>query len=190
MKKAIFIFFISLTFLISAQESKLVVYDGGENSKGKAWADPKETVTIKQSKKSPYKNSQHLILKGSWSNWWAGGGWNWYGWYNGSDNLLDYKTLNFALKLESGDRHIKDIWVSLVDTKGNHSAKVYIIKNGYASKKDLKGDYTEIALPMSKLAGIAGNTNIRAIWEIVFGIIPSAKKGSAEIFIDNIYFEK
>lgn len=176
---------IALIFLMGLNvfAQSLVVFDGKEKKKGQAWADPKDTVTLAVSDAQQYNGSSALELKARWSNWWAGGGWNWFGWYGPGDDLSQYSNLTFQIKKSSGE--LKDLFIQLVDTNNKASKQVNIVEAGCVAA--IGGEYVKVTIPLSKFAGEFNN---KAIWGINFGILPMAQTGECTLYFAQIEFGK
>lgn len=173
----------ALVFMIglSVFAQSLVVFDGADKKKGQSWADPKDTVVLTVSDAQPFNGRSALELKAKWSNWWAGGGWNWFGWYGPGDDLSQYTNLTFQIKKSSGD--LKDLFVAFVDTANKASKPVNIIESGCITA--IGAEYAKVTVPMSKFTG---EFNSKAVWGINFGILPQAQAGECTLYFAQIEF--
>ncbi len=171
-----------------AQDGSRAVFDGAGKSGGQAWTDPKDTVSFSVSSEELFRNGKHLDLNAKWSSWWAGGGWNWAGWYDPDGTLSvdasGYSNLVFQIKLKSGA--INDLWVSLTDSSNKNSAQVFLKKD--CGLPAIGAQYAEVKIPMQKF--LKDGFNPKAIWGINFGIVPETESGEARLFIAQIEFAK
>jgi len=170
-------------FCLNTMAQSLVVFDGADKKDGKSWAGPKDTVTFDVSNAQPYNNKAALELKAKWSNWWAGGGWNWFGWYGEGNDVSQYANLSFYIKKSSGD--LKDLGVNLVDAANKQSKRIKIIESGCITS--IGAEYAKVTIPMSKFTG---DFNSKAIWGTDFGIYPKEQAGECSLYIAQIEFGK
>ena len=173
---------------LSAQ-GEFVVFDGKDAVKGQTWADPKDSVAFGLSTVKPCTGkSSHLDLNAKWSNWWAGGGWNWHGWYDTDaspgDDISSYDDLSLSICLYSGS--IKDLWIQLVDTANKSTSMIKLKESGIADS--FGAEYKTVAIPLSKFDMTGFNK--KNVWGINFGIIPQTQAGECRIFIGKIEFLK
>ncbi|HCE44472.1 MAG TPA: hypothetical protein DET40_13065 [Lentisphaeria bacterium] len=178
---AVVVFFITLNAM--SQADSLVVFNGSDKKSGKSWASPKETVSLAVSATESFNSRSVLELKAKWSNWWAGGGWNWRGWYGSGDDISQFANMTFSIKKASGD--FKDISVQLVDTTNKASKQLNIIESG--SVASIGSDYAKVTVPLAKLGG---DYNSKSVWGINFGIAPKSQGGECIIYIAEIEFGK
>ena len=64
-----------------------IIFDGISRTHGSGWSDPKETTSLAITSLPVLQNRKGLEFRAGWTNYWAGGGWNWHNWQPGGDDL-------------------------------------------------------------------------------------------------------
>ena len=168
--------------ILSANDT-LVIFDGGEHQKGRAWAHPRGISELKISYQHPFSNKAHLSFKARWLDGWAGAGWNWKSWKGGGDDITPYKELRFRLGLSK--HKIKGLLVQLTSNNGAGAdadgPKVMLLP-----EIDKRGKYILFTIPLEKLTG--GKLDPKNVWGINFDIHAFEKEGECQIYIDQIEF--
>ena len=199
------VFFLMFLAMASASYADtLVVFDGGDKDKGKAWIHPRgksipgtertadgkkvppRKSTFSRSVQHPFSNKHHLEFYTALDTGWAGGGWNWCSWKDKGVDLSSYKYLVFRIGVST--KSFKTIKFLFVRLTSGHPGKQDELgpKVIFQQKIEKKNKYVEIRIPMEKLKG--GDLDIKNVWGINFEIYGKKSDGSARLFIDQIEF--
>ena len=149
-------------------ESK-ILFDGASRTEGGGWSDPKETTALGITSEPVIQNRRALEFRGGWTNYWAGGGWNWKNWQPEGDDLRPFNALSLKIRKTSGE--LADFWFQLQDVDRKSSGQVRLLGSGLLA--EITGEFQTVVIPLLLFDGEFDRTKVSTL---NFGIMPGTQQ--------------
>ena len=146
-----------------------IIFDGISRIHGSGWSDPKETTSLAITSLPVLQNRKGLEFRAGWTNYWAGGGWNWHNWQPGGDDLRPYNALSLKFRKVSGE--LADFWFQLGDADRKSSGQVRLLASGLLS--EITGEFQTVLIPLPLFDGDYDRTRVSTL---NFGVMPGTQQ--------------
>ena len=146
-----------------------IIFDGISRLHGSGWSDPKETTSLAITSRPVLQNRKGLEFRAGWTNYWAGGGWNWHNWQPGGDDLRPYNALSLKFRKVSGE--LADFWFQLGDADRKSSGQVRLLASGLLS--EITGEFQTVLIPLPLFDDDYDRTRVSTL---NFGVMPGTQQ--------------
>ena len=146
-----------------------IIFDGISRLHGSGWSDPKETTSLAITSLPVLQNRKGLEFRAGWTNYWAGGGWNWHNWQPGGDDLRPYNALSLKFRKVSGE--LADFWFQLGDADRKSSGQVRLLASGLLS--EITGEFQTVLIPLPLFDGDYDRMRVSTL---NFGVMPGTQQ--------------
>lgn len=169
---------------------RLVVWDGEDAAKGKAWANPEGAVTLAPQGEVVHagKGALRLNVKGKG---WAGAGWNWRAWWpkDAGDDLAGFTNLTFWVKVGEGTPKGTSLKVAL-GCSGEGAKPTGQVEVAKYCPAFADGEWHEVVVPLADLYAAAKEQgfNPKKAWQIDFAIWRQ-DESTVDVYVDDIAFD-
>jgi photosystem II stability/assembly factor-like uncharacterized protein len=164
----------------------LVVWDGDTAAGGKGWAQPKATTSIQVQAAEVHAGNGALQMHAE-AKGWAGGGWNWLGWWpkDGGTDLTGFRNLSLWMKVAGAKPQGGGIKVAMACSAGDKtSAEADVVK---ACPEIFDGKWHEVVIPLEWMLAGKPEFNPKKAWQLNVSVVGAEIKLDA--YIDDICFD-